>query len=271
MPSPHFYATIRAIYKRLKMLSTALWVMALALESALLLRAIRGNFLRHYRFFYLYLGWVLVSDLSLIPFYYLLPRIYGYAYWSSQYFSLFLGCCVVWDAYKVALVRYRGAARMARNVLPFFFILAITRIFVKAWNSPNWIPGKTTLETERDLRIVQLALLVGLVALFVSYAIPLGRNLKGIIYGYGLYVATSVVHLTLRDYLGDGFERSWEHIEPLCYVLVLLVWCATLWSYAPIPEPATEPQLETDYEVLVAATKRKVQSVRGYLLKAMGL
>jgi hypothetical protein len=260
---------MRAIYKRLKMLSTALWVTALALECALLLRAFRGNFLKHYRIFYLYLGWVLVSDLSLIPFYYLLPKIYGYAYWGSRYFSLTLGCCVVWEAYKVALVRYPGAARMARNVLPFLFILAITRIFVKAWNSPNWIPGKTTLETERDLRIVQLALLVGLVALFASYAIPLGRNLKGIIYGYGLFVATSVVHLTLRDYLGGSFERSWEHIEPLCYVFVLLVWCATMWSYAPIPEPTLEPQLEADYESLVVATKRKLHSARGYVFKAM--
>jgi len=251
------------------MLSTALWVIALALESALLVRAIRGNFLKHYRFFYLYLGWVLVSDLSLIPFYYLLPKTYGYAYWSSQYFSLFVGCCVVWEAYKVALARYPGVVRMARNVLPYLFILAITRIFVKAWNSPNWIPGKTTLETERDLRIVQVALLIGLIALFASYAIPLGRNLKGIIHGYGLFIATSVVHLTLRDYLGDAFQRSWLYIQPICYLLVLLLWCATLWSYAPIPKPITEPRLESDYQSLVAATNRKVRSARSHLLKAM--
>jgi len=269
MPSPHFCATIHVNYRSLKMLSTALWVTALALESALLLRAFRGNFLKHYRFFYFYLGWVLVSDLALIPFYYLLPKIYGYAYWSSQYFSLVVGCCVVWEAYKVAFARYPGAARMARNVFLFLFILAITRIFVKAWNSPNWIPGKTTLETERDLRIVQVTLLIGLVALFAYYAVPLGRNLKGIIYGYGLFIATNVLHLTLRDSLGDSFERSWVHIQPLCYLFVLLLWCVSLWSYAPIPQPTTEPALEADYESLVAATRRKLHSARSYVLKGM--
>src|SRR5882762_5674698 len=251
------------------MLSTALWVTALALESALLLRAFRGNFLKHYRFFYFYLGWVLVSDLSLIPFYYLLPKTYGYAYWSSQYFSLLVGCCVVWEAYKVALARYPGVVRMARNVFLFLFILAITRIFVKAWNSPNWIPGKTTLETERDLRIVQVTLLIGLVALFAYYAIPLGRNLKGIIYGYGLFIATSVAHLTLRDYLGDSFQRAWQYIQPICYLVVLVMWCVTLWSYAPIAQPTNEPRLEADYESLRATTKSKVQSARSYLLRAM--
>ena len=169
----------------------------------------------------------------------------------------------------MTLGQYPGAARMARNVLAFMFILAITRVFVKAWNSPNWIPGKTTLEMERDLRIVQLALLIGLVALFASYAIPLGRNLKGIIYGYGLFAATSVAHLTLRDYLGDSFQRAWQYIQPVCYVVVLLMWCATLWSYAPIPQPAAEPRLEGDYQSLLASTKRKVRSARSYVLKAM--
>ena len=251
------------------MLSSVLWVIALAIETCLLLRAFRGNFLKHYRIFYLYLGWVLISDLSLIPFYYVWPKFYAYAYWSNQFFSVVMGCCVVWEAYKVTLGQYPGAARMARNVLSFIFILAITRILVKAWNSPNWIPGKTTLELERDLRIVQLALLIGLVALFASYAIPLGRNLKGIIYGYGLVTATSVAHLTLRDYFGDSFERAWEYMQPICYVCVLLVWCSTLWSYAPIPQPAAEPRLEADYESLVAATKKTVRSARSYVLKAM--
>jgi hypothetical protein len=251
------------------MFSTILWMTALALECALLLRAFLGNFLKQYRFFYLYLGWVLISDLSLLPIYYLWPKIYGYAYWGSQYVSLIAGCSVVWQAYKLALARYPGAARMARNVLLFLFILAFTRILVKAWNSPHWIPGKTTLETERDMRTVQVALLIGLVALFASYAIPLGRNLKGIIYGYGLLVSTTVVHLTLRDYLGDSFQRSWLYTQPICYLFVLLVWCLTLWSYAAIPEPETEPRLEADYESLVAATKSKVRSAHSYLLKMM--
>jgi len=180
-----------------------------------------------------------------------------------------VGCGLVWEVYKIALARYPGTARMARNVLAFLFIFASTRILVKAWNSPIWIPDRTVFELERDLRIVQLALLAGLVVLFACYEIRLGRNLKGVTYGYGVFLATSVANLTLRNYLGDGFQRSWQYIQPICYLLVLLVWGATLWSYAPIPEPTTEPHLEADYESLVAATKRKVHSAGSYLLKAM--
>ena len=251
------------------MLSSLFWVTGLVLESILLVRALLGNSLKYYSLFYLYLISVLLPSACLFAIYHLWPNFYPPAYWFTQFLNILLGCALVWQVYKVALAQYPGAARMARNVLAFLFILAFTRIFVKAWNSPNWIPGRTTLETERDLRIVQLVLLIGLVGLFASYAIPLGRNLKGIIYGYGLFTATSVAHLTLRDYLGDSFQRAWQYIQPICYLAVLVVWCLTLWSYAPIPQPTTQPRLEADYESLIAATKRKVRSARSYVLRAM--
>jgi len=251
------------------MLSSLFWVTGLVLESILLVRALLGNSLKYYSLFYLYLISVLLPSACLFAIYHLWPNFYPPAYWFTQFLNILLGCALVWQVYKVALAQYPGAARMARNVLAFLFILAFTRIFVKAWNSPNWIPGRTTLETERDLRIVQLVLLIGLAGLFASYAIPLGRNLKGIIYGYGLFTATSVAHLTLRDYLGDSFQRAWQYIQPICYLAVLVVWCLTLWSYAPIPQPTTQPRLEADYESLIAATKSKVRSARSYVLRAM--
>ena len=251
------------------MFSTTLWVIGPVLESLLLLRAFWGNFLKQYRFFYLYLGCVLIRDVSLIPIYYLWPNFYPYAYWYSQFLHVAIGCGVVWEVYKVALTRYPGAARMARNVLPVIFILSISRILVKVWNSPKWIPGRTSLVAERDLRVVQIALLIGLAALFAYYAIPLGRNLKGIIYGFSVFVGTSVIHLTLRDYLGDSFQHIWQYIQPMSYIGVLVVWCVGLWSYATVPEVEIEPRLEGDYQSLVGATRKQLSSARAYLARTM--
>ncbi len=267
---PSIHGKIPGIRKRLRMFSTTLWLTALALESVLLLRAFLGNFLKHYRFFYLYLGCVFIRDMSLLPVYYLWPKFYPYAYWYSQFFHVAVGCGVVWEAYKLALSRYPGAARMARNVLSLIFIFSISRILVNVWNNPNWIPGRSFLEPERDLRIVQLTLLIGLVALFAYYAIPLGRNLKGIIYGFSIFIGTSVIQLTLRVYLGDSFEHLWEYLQPMAYLLVLVIWCITLWSYATVPEPEMEPNLEVDYESLVRATRKQLSSARTYLSRTIG-
>jgi hypothetical protein len=251
------------------MFPTTLWLLGLALESVLLVRAVQGNVLKHYRIFYLYLACVLVRDASLMPVYYLWPHIYRYAYWYCEFLAVVMGCGVVWEVYKVALSRYPGAARMARNVLPFLFIFATSRIFVKAWNSPNWIPGSTTLETERDLRIVQMALLLGLVALIAYYAIPLRRDLKGIIYGFSVFVATTLIHLTFGNYLGDSFRFLWPYIQPMAYIFVLLIWCRTLWSYELAPERETNSRLELDYQSLASATKKQLRTAHSYLLKTI--
>jgi len=250
------------------MLPTTLWLTALALESILLVRAAQAKLLKHYRFFYLYLGYVLVRDLSLMPIYYLWPKTYGYAYWYSQFLSVVLGCAVVWEVYKVALSRYPGAARMASNVLPFLFILATSRIFVKAWNSRYWIPGTTTLETERDLRIVQMVLLLGLVGLFAYYVIPLRRDLRGIIFGFSALVASTLIHLTFGNYLGHSFRFLWPYFQPMAYILVLLIWCRSLWSYETAPELEINPSLELDYQSLASATRRQLRAAHSYLLKA---
>jgi hypothetical protein len=251
------------------MFPAILWLTALVLESVLLLRAFQGNFLKRYPLFYLYLACISIRDAALMPVYYVWPKIYGYAYWYSQFLIVVMGCGVVWEVYKVALSQYPGAARMARNVLPLLFIFSISRMFVKGWNSPNWIPGSTTLETERDLRIVQMALLLGLVALFAYYAIPLRRSLKGIIYGCSVFVATSLIHLTFGHYLGESFRYLWPYIQPVAYLFVLLIWCRTLWSYEAAPDLETNPRLELEYQSLAAATKRQLRAAHNSLWKAI--
>lgn len=140
---------------------------------------------------------------------------------------------------------------------------------MKAWNSPNWIPGRTTLETERDLRVVQMALLFGLIALFAYYAIPLGRDLKGIIYGFSIYVAITVIHLTFGDYLGESLRYLWPYILPVAYIFVLLIWCWTLWSYETAQEAEISSRLEVDYQSLASATRRQLRAAHNYLLKGI--
>ncbi|HLV96268.1 MAG TPA: hypothetical protein VKS44_13840 [Candidatus Acidoferrales bacterium] len=249
------------------MTATLLCFTAVALEMVLLGRAVRGKLLKRYKFFYCYLAVVLVGDLFLLCIYHLYPRIYAPAYWGTELIGVLVGCGLVWEVYKIAFARYPGASHVARDTLILVFIFAISRVLVEASGNPNWTIGRSTLETELSLRTVQTALLAGLVILFAYYEIPLGRNLKGIIYGYGLFLVTSIANLTLRNDLGSSFQHIWETIQPACYILVLFGWCLTLWSYSPVPDQESEPRLEADYRALVARTRAKLRSTRARLLK----
>lgn len=251
------------------MLSSVLWVLGPILESLIVIRAIRGKFLKEYKLFYFYIVWVLVRDLSLFAVYHTWSSGYPYVYWSSQFFSVLVGCGVVWEIYRVALANFPGAARMARSVLLFLFVITMSRIVVYAANSAKWIPGRTTLETEREFRIVQSVVLVGLIALLAYYAIPTGRNLKGMILGYGVFLATSLVQLTLRDFLGDTFQYWWQYIQPSTYILVLLIWSRTLWTFAPVQDPGPESRIEVDYQSLAYETKKQLRAAGSYIEKAI--
>jgi len=251
------------------MFSLALWLVGPVLESALLVRALQIGSLRRYKFFYLYVTWVLVRDLSLFPIYRSRADYYVNAYWYSQFLSVLLGCGVVWEVYRLTLSRYSGVARMARNVLAFVFILSASRILANAWNDANWLPAKTAFDAERDLRVVQITVLFGLIVLLAYYAIPTGRNLKGILLGYAVFLATSVGHLSLRTSLGHAFPGFWQYLQPAAYISVLLVWCGSLWHWAPVPESDEPTNLEEDYQSLLAATRRRLAAAGDYVERSV--
>ena len=251
------------------MLSLAVWLTTLVLESLLLFRALQGGFLRKYTLYFVYLSCVLSQSFSLLVIYLAAPKYYAPFYWYAEFFSLLLGCGVVWEIYRRALGRYPGAARMARNLLIFFLLMAFSKVLVNTWSGPIGWPTGTAIELERNLRAVQAILLMGLVIVIASYRIPLGRNLWGMLLGYGLFIGTSVINLTFRVLLGDSFQTAWQYLQPLFYLAVLCVWCITLWSYKAVPLPNTEPKIEHDYQFLAAATRKRLLQARAYLERAM--
>lgn len=239
------------------------------LEAVLLLRAVRGRFFAKYSLFYAYLLWVLLR--SLAGFYVMLrhPGLYPSFYWDTQFIDTLMGCGIIFELYRQGLVHYPGAARMARNVLAFIFAIVISKVLANALSGPLLSPGPIAYDLERNLRMVQSVFLIALFALFYYYAIPLGRNLRGMMLGYGLFLGTSVINLTFRTQLGPAFQVWWTYLQPLSYVLVLAIWCPALWACVPMPLPAPASKLEYDYQLLSAGTRRRVAVVRNYLSKAV--
>jgi len=251
------------------MLSLAVWVITLALEAVLLLRALKGGCLRVYPMFYLYLAGVLIQSSSLLVIYYTTPRYYASCYWYAEFLSVGLGCGAVWEIYRKALGCFPGASRMANNVLGIVLVVAISKVLVSLWNSEAWSLARTTVELERNFRAVQAGLLIGLVIVIMFYRIPLGQNLSGILLGYGLFIGSNVMILATRALLGTAFQTAWHYLQPLTYFVVLCIWCTTLWSHKTAPTQKAEPKIEQDYELLSEATRKGLLQVRAHLARAI--
>lgn len=251
------------------MLSQAIWIAAVVLEAFLLFRSFFHGLMRRYPYFYGYVWFVLAQDAIRMFVYVRHPGIYPQVYWSTQLLAPLFGCGVLWEIYRGALSPFPGARRFARNVLA---ILVTILLFKATLSHGPWTQNQailTAVDTERDLRLMQAILLTALVSVFAFYTLSLGRNLRSLVFGYGIFLATSVVNLALRGQLGQRFQLTWQFLQPSIYIVVLLVWSVGLWRYSPIELPKISLQIQEDYERLARSTRIRLRELRTHVNKGI--
>src|SRR5712671_7159748 len=248
------------------MLSQFVWSGSLALEVLLFIRAWQCGLLHRYPLFYTYIGFVVAQDVPRLVARMWSELAYWYTYWASEYLAVLAGCLVVFEIYRIALSEYPGAARVIRNLLLFVFAMTFAKGLASPAAAHHWFEQATALGIERLMRTVQGIAIIVLVSLFLAYSIPFGKNLRGILLGYSLFIAGRVICLTFVAPQGRDF---WFYAYSGSYVVVLSLWLAHLWSYHPVPEARTRGNLERDYRTLAAATQRRVRGISGFLRKAV--
>ena len=246
------------------MLSQLILWSSIALELVLLVAGLRGRLAYRFPVFYSYIGFVLLQDFVRFFVYRWNLEIYKSVYWATEFAGLALGSLVVFEICKVSLAAYPGTARMARNALALVFLAAVAKGFA---TSAGWQLRSTALEMERALRTVQAAAILALVILFLVYSIPFGRNLRGIMLGYGLFIGERVICLAFVSQQNHNF---WFYAYSASYIAALGLWLGHLWSYQPSPQPNVCVQLENDYQRIAAATQKRLHETQGYLRKAVG-
>jgi len=107
------------------MLTQILWWGGILLELLLLLRGIQTNWVRRFPIFYSYHVFILVQSLGLFGVYFWFSALYRGTYWTCEFIALLMGSLILLEIYRVALRRYPGTARMARNLLGFVLAMAV--------------------------------------------------------------------------------------------------------------------------------------------------
>src|SRR5260221_10875099 len=223
---------------------------------------------RNCPFCFVYLGTVVIQSVVLRAVYILSFKFSPPLYWSAEFFSLLMGCGVTWEIFRLILGRYPGAGRMARNVLAIVLLMALSKGLVGVWNGDTpW--GVTLVELERNLRVIQALSLIVLALLIAYYRVPLGRYAKGIFAGYGIFIATMVMTLTLRTSIGQAFQAAWVFVQPHCYAASLGIWCVSLWSNEPLPVEQSPSKIEEDYQSIALLTRRSLVQAREFLGRAI--
>jgi hypothetical protein len=238
--------------------------LCVALLVLLLQRSVRGRTLREYPAFYSYATCVFIMTAVGLAVRWPSGGAYRTYYWTVESISVLLGIAVTWEIYRKILALYPGVRRLACMLLLTIFVL-VTLFSVSGRADTPF----TLLALERDLRTVQAIVLLILFALVAYYGIPLGRNIRGIAIGYVFGVATAVLNLSLRNYIGRGFTPIFNYARAIEFAAMLGIWCATLWSRQPDPVPPNT-DIEHDYEWVSGQAVQAMTRLRGHLIHPDG-
>jgi hypothetical protein len=252
-----------------EMLSLLVWLMGLLLELAMLIRAVANKTLTKFAYFYAYVFCVFGVSAGLYILNAVAPASYYKWYWPTQFATLVAGSGVIIEILRHTLKPYPGAERAARVASLGIFALTFVYVGLKAGMLPELTPLAVTVELERGLRVIEALLLASILTIVFYYRIEIGRNVRGLIAGFGAYVGTSLVALALRAFLGPRFNTTWEVLQSGSYLFALTVWMVALWSYYPQPVPLDRTRLDADYEALAGSTREILQSLRSYLRRTV--
>lgn len=249
-------------------MALAVWLAGLVLRFVILFRGLQSKTLGRFPFFYAYALSALAGDLFVYATWTTKQGAYQESYWAAQFLTLMIGCGIVLEIFKHVLSPYPGAEKFATAVALGTFAVIFFFALVYQFVGPDRSALRaTTFELERDVRTVQAIFLFCILAVIFYYGIAIGKNLKGMVLGYVLYIGTSLVSLAIRAYAGRPFEAAWSVIQPLSFDLSLTIWLISLWSYHPNPAPDPAIPLEGDYEALAARTRRTLVAMRSHLTR----
>lgn len=243
------------------MTAVAISYLCMICEAVILFRALRGRFYGRFPIFFSYIGFVLLQSMvrGVVRSEY--PQNYAATYWCTEFLGVFAGSAIVFEFYKVALAGFPGVAKLARNALLFVSSLAVGKVILTAAQGSSGWSGSLTIQLERDMRFVQIAAVAALVSLFAVYSIPAGRNLLGIVVGYGLYLGISVVNLTYLDHFREAVLTFARMTQSVSYLLALVLWTLALWSDHSVVSPSADV-VNLGYPTLRAGTAKKLAGTR---------
>ena len=244
--------------------SSLLWWGGMLLLAVALGRMTWAHLLTRYPFFSVYLFAVFCRSAVLLFLRPVTSDGYRAGYWISELVCATLAFGVTWEIYARTLAPYRGIRRMARTLMSILLAVMGAKALVEICGYPLHNLGTTVLDFERDLRVVQMLLLLGLLGLVAHYSLPMSKNVLSLMVGYGLYLGARVILLTVLTRAGLVYTAAASLILQAGWNVTVVIWCVGMWSFSGCP--AQNERVECDYARASERTIRAMGQLRSHLV-----
>ena len=250
--------------------SLSIWWTAMLIEPLIIFRTSQTKLLSKYPLFFTYILAVWLSDVLLYFIYKIAPGSYQKWNWPTNFLDAILAFGILLEILNVILRNQyaENIVRVSKLGQRLIWATMLCLAVVCGWAVSGAWKTAANIELERNIIAIQAVFLLAALGIIFYYAIPVGRNLKGMILGYGLCLGASLVILTLRIYFGPGFNPVWEIAQPLSFWLALMIWLVTLWNNYPEPLVEAVEALNENSETLASKTRMWMRAILSFPAQA---
>jgi hypothetical protein len=213
----------------------ALSIAGPALEGLVVWRLLKSRAARRYPYFTTYVIADAISNALLIAAAALREPWFGPAYWVAEAVSVLAGFMILWEVVRGLFPSESALRRVAQSILLGIGIFAIPAIWVLGWSQANLIRFPYRYLSPifvQYLCLAQAVLLLGTAAVAAYYKLPLGRNLRGLVFGFGFYLSLCAMNFASLQII-RGFLPYWQLVSPVLYIGLLVFWLWAFWDYSP--------------------------------------
>lgn len=235
------------------------WCIGLGLQAAILFRAAAAGLWRHYGFFYAQIALSFATSAPALWVFLTHRAAFTAYYWDTEFLTAFAACGILLDILRHAFA-ITAATRLFASVARYTIYSAVG-LFLLLYTVGHgaYAPLPHLVALERDFRFVQTALLLGMTAAVFYFGVPLGRNLRGMLVGYGLYIASNLVTLTLESRFPISFDKVWNFLQPGIYCASTVMYLAYLWSYHPPPKLEDAAEITKQADALLHSVPERIR------------
>jgi hypothetical protein len=242
----------------------ALTIVGIGLQVLLFVQLRRLRIDRQFPLFYAYVAFSVVS--AVVTFAATGRRLYSHIYWASEAIYVVLTFFVLQEVFRYIFRNFLGL-KWFRWLFPGIGLLMLSIAVLRTIALPR--PARSLFTTTiLNLEIAVGFLQFGLFSLFILliriFHLRWRQHAVGIVFGFGIAAAGSLVVFILRSEFGTRFDAMFLILTPLSYIIGVAVWVATFIRKEP-SQPKQSWDAELTPEQMITELRRHTKAVKGIL------
>lgn len=209
-------------------------------EALLLWRLSKQRQSSRYPYLTAYVVYDLLCNLALFPTSVYKPNWFATFFWRQEMIALFLRFLLNWEFFRGLFGQWSTLRALTWRALLMVELGVLPTLLMLSWVQAPMLEGLRMHlwpVVEQYVSLAQAFLLLTPAAVASYYRLPLGRNLRGLCMGYGIYLfARSVDFASLQAF--RGFAPYWQILTPVMFIGMTVVWLWAFWEYAPSSQRA---------------------------------